>query len=197
MDDVEMDDDNDGSRKRRRSGSDTPGVGFLTRSAQSVEGASGIGYLGVALDTAQGVLGDKLFNKCCTFCGEMVGSADELNPHLTRAWAKPGYTGKVCALCQNTRNRVYPLLDNTKAKDKIRSSKDHLALSHSRCLCLCDFESGELGKVLAFPSFLDLCSSGLFARLPSLDLVKPGLLCVPAVFMPSLFPKIFLHALVR
>ena len=49
-----------GAKHRRRS--ETPGIGSLTRSAAS-SGMSGIGYIGVPLEDAHNMLGNKIFSK--------------------------------------------------------------------------------------------------------------------------------------
>ena len=67
----------------------------------------------------------------CFFCEGQVGSPDPLHSHLAYSWAKPDYLGKMCAFCQNSRARVFPLLDKPTAKDKSRASKELTLLTRS------------------------------------------------------------------
>jgi hypothetical protein len=86
----------------------------------------GIGVLGMVLASVHMLLGDaaeKLLKKLCSLCKCRLGDSDPVNAHLTRAWHKPRYEGKLCAYCGVAKGKLWPHIKDTKLVVDLISTK--------------------------------------------------------------------------
>lgn len=83
----------------------------------------GIGFPGVAFATREQSLSADMLKKKCRLCDTPVGARDELQPELTRAWGKPNQSGKVCGICLNSKNRLFPHMSVSQAVTHISTDQ--------------------------------------------------------------------------
>lgn len=151
--------------------------------------AKGVGILGVYLISAEALLSEKIRNKACQYCSAKCGDLDVLNDHLTYAWNKPGYEGRQCAYCGNTKNRLHAtktsdqvatlLKGNRDASDKFFKFRQHIIDQHKAS-----------GEKFSAPQWFHLSLELLLSRLQRQLSVKGDCaggrwLCSPEGWTPS------------
>lgn len=89
--------------------------------AKKYQSKIGCGVLGVPLEEVAG--NDKMC-RCCSFCGNAMGSPDPVFPERTRSWHKPHQAGLICAYCGVAKGKLHPNRDAKFVLNLIQSQQE-------------------------------------------------------------------------